>query len=485
MALFTLCFLINLNIYPQNALSDYYMMIAPLGTVKSMATSNFQLFALNDEYLLFMDKNNLRMEKAVYVDRGAELVGYDNFNTDLWIVYPDKIIRFSTATYNIREFPIDLAISRFAVDVSKLYIETTNIAEKYTLDKISGTLTKVNSVPGNLNWYKKLTEADMRQYSFLSPYYYTDDVQITQTPFEQYPITALYDDGMYLYVGTYRYGILKYNKISWQSEHIITGPLDAHIKRVRKTDDKTVLVSNSGISYYDAANRGWHYQRFKDVISDLISFDDILYVARSNSVLRTAGSLEFPTETFNRDILTLSKDSENIYVGTRSGAFMIIAGSGEAIPFGPATQAVYTIHTTADAVYIGGEIGMYKYDREDREWSTVLNFGIKDIVQVRDDMYSLGTNNQLIRYSLTADSTQGTADWSLLPYFNVHDIDTDDSVVYCATYAGAYYYEPATGSYRIIYNLPRVQYEYVHVIEDRLMAISGNLIYSLPLEYRD
>ncbi len=485
MTIVTLCFLINLNIFPQNAFSDNYSMIAPLGTVKSMATSNFQLFVLSDEYLIFMDKNGLRIENTVYVDAGAELVGYDNFNTDLWIVYRDKIIRFSTTTFNFREFPIDLAVAGFAVDASELYIETARTSEKYSLDKISGTLTKVNSVPSNLNWYKKLTEADMRQYPFLSPYYYTDDVQATQTPFEQYPITALYDDGMYLYVGTQRYGILKYNKVSWQSERIITGPLDTHIKRVRKIDGKAVLVSNSGISYYDTADSKWSYQRFRDVINDLVSFRDRLYFARSNTILYATGSLEFPTETFDRDILTLSKDSENIYVGTRSGAFMIIAGSGEAIPFGPARQAVYAIHTTADAIYVGGEIGMYKYDRDNREWSTVLGFGIKDIVQVRSDMYSLGTNNQLIQYSPAADSIEGTTDWSLLPYFNVYDIDTDDSVVYCATHAGAYYYDPTTGSYRIINNLPRVQYQYLHVIDDRLMAISGNLIYSLPLEYRD
>jgi hypothetical protein len=48
-----------------------------------------------------------------------------------------------------------------------------------------------------------------------------------------------------------------------------------------------------------------------------------------------------------------------------------------------------------------------------------------------------------------------------------------------------YYYEPDGKHYRIIYNLPRIKYEHVHVIDDRLMAISDNVIYLLPLEYRD
>lgn len=483
---FILCFLINANILPQNALWDRYRMLAPLGTVKSLAVSSQNIFALNDDYLLFINKHNLQIEQTIYIDRGATMIGYDNYNTDLWIVCRDNILRFSTTSFNIREFPVHFSVNRFAIDVNNLYIETVGTLERYSLDKVIGTLTRINSFPQNLQWYRTISESDIRQYSFLTPYYYSDDIEISQTPFEQYPITALYDDGMYLYVGTHRYGILKYNKVSWQRQRIIPGPLDSDIKAVRKADGKILFVSGTGVSYYSTDTDTWRYQRFRDAIADVISYNNELYIAQRNRVLRTSGSLEFPTETFSDDVLTLQTDSKNIYIGTRSGAFRIIEGSGDAILFGPSRGAVYALLPTSYAVYVGGEFGLYKYEKESGVWSTVLSFGTKDIVQVRDDIFTLGTNNQIMRFpGPIADSIPDSTGWELLPYFNIYDIDADDTVIYCATYSGVYYYEPGSGNYRIIYNLPRIPYERVYVIDDQLMAVSDNVIFMLPLEYRD
>lgn len=477
-----ICLLINSNIYPQNALMDRYTVLAPLGTVKSLATSNQSIFALNDDYLLIIDKNSMELENTVYIDEEVEMIGYDRYNTDLWFVCSDKIIRFSTTSFVMREFQIHFPVGRFAVDMNNLYIETARSSEKYSLDKVIGTLTKINSFPQNLVWYTRISDTELRQYPFLSPYYYSDDIGISQMPFDQYPITALYDDGMYLYVGTHRYGILKYNKVSWQKERIITGPLDADIRTIRKSDSEILFISRSGISYFSGNSRSWRYQRFRDPITDAISYNDEVYVAQRNRVVRTEGTMEFPTETFDREILTLRTDSRDIYVGTNRGAFRITEGSGDATFFGPTDGAVYAIHPKPQAVYLGGEFGFYKYDKESNEWFTLLNFGTKDIVEAQENIYTLGTNNQIIRFpsTMTDSST-----WELLPYFNIYDIDTDGTVVYCATYSGVYYYEADGKHYRIIYNLPRINYEHVNVIDDRLMAISDNVIYLLPLEYRD
>jgi hypothetical protein len=481
-----LCFFTQINIYPQNAAWDRYTMIAPLGRVKSIAVSNLQVFALSDDYLLFIDKNNFRLENTLYLNRIAELVGYDNYTADLWLVCRDNIIRLVTTTYNVREFPIQFPISRFAIDVEYLYFENAERGQKYALDKITGVLSAISSFPKNLIWYKKISEGDIIQYPFLSPYYYSDDIQTSQIPFHQYPITAIYDDGMNLYVGTDHFGILKYNKISWQSQRIVNGPLDSDVTRVRKIDDKIILISNSGISYFTPETGSWAYQRSRDVVVDLVYYSNHIYVARRNRVFRTAGTMEFPIGTFNKNVLSLARDEKNIYVGTHSGAFRIIEGTGEPLLFVPATQAVNIIYPTSQAIYVGGDLGMYKYDRDAEVWSTLLNFGTKDIVEIAGDIYSLGTNNQIILHPGAAkDSTATDTNWVLLPYFNIYDIDTDGTALYCATYSGVYYYEPMSASYRIIYNLPRINYEHVFVVDDRLFALSKNLIYSLPLEYRD
>jgi hypothetical protein len=486
MASIVICLLTQLNIYPQNAAWDHYSMMAPLGRVKSIASSNLQIFALSDDYLLFIDKNNFRLENAIYVNRSMELVGYDNYTTDLWIVCRDNIIRLMTTSYNVREFPIQFTISRFSIGVDYVYFESVKTGQKYALDKITGALSTITSYPGNLTWYKRMSSGDVTQYPFLSPYYYSDDIQVSQTPFQRYAITAIYDDGMNLYVGTDGYGILKYNKISWQSQRIINGPLDSRVIGVRRVDDRIVLISNSGISYFTPETRNWDYRRFKDMVVDLVYYNGDIYVAQRNRVLRTTGMMEFAVGTFNKDILSLAHDERNIYIGTRSGAYRIIEGTGEPLLFGPSTYAVNIIYPTSHAVYVGGELGMYEYDRTTDEWSTVLNFGTKDIVEIAGDIYSLGTNNQIIRHpSTAADTTVTDTAWILLPYFNVYDIDTDGTVLYCATYSGIYYYEPTSASYRVIYNLPRINYEHVFVVDDRLLALSKDLVYSLPLEYRD
>jgi ligand-binding sensor domain-containing protein len=199
-----------------------------------------------------------------------------------------------------------------------------------------------------------------------------------------------------------------------------------------------------------------------------------------------SGTLEFPVGDFNTNVLTLSSDSQNIYVGTQSGLFVINKQNSQILPFGPDQYAVYYVYPTDEAIYVGGEFSLYKYARNRAEWTTVSNFGIKDIVGIEGNIYALGTNNQIMQFeSPTGDSSVPDTSWILLPYFNIYDIETDNRVLYCATYSGMYYYDPAASTYNVIYNLPRISYDYVFVVDENILAVSKNSMYLLPLEYRD
>ena len=481
-----LFFLLQVNIHPQNAAWDRYTIIPPLGRIESIAASDFNVFAVSGQYLLFINKLNYTFEKSVLFDCQLTLVGYDNYTNDLWVVCPQQIIRFNILSYTIRAFPIPEYIQRFAVDIQNVYLENPKTGQKFALDKITGTLTSVGNFPSNLKWFRKTSESDIRQYPFLNPYYYYDEPQVSQVPFQRYSITALFDDGMYLYVGTDRYGMLKYNKTSWEKQRIIYGPIDPYIKTVKKYDNNVYFLSASGISYFQEDARAWQYLRLDRAAADLAAVGNDILIARDNRILRTSGTLEFPIGDFTNDVLALSSDSQYIYAATRSGLFKIIRGTSNEIPFGPNRYAVYYVYPTVDAVYAGGEFALYKYDRGADQWTTVFDFGVKDIVGLKGNIYALGTNNQIMRAphapndSLTADSN-----WVLLPYFNIYDIDADNEVLYCATYAGIYYYEPETSLYKVIYNLPRIYYDYVFVIDKALIAVAKEAIYSLPLEYRD
>lgn len=483
---FLLCFLVHTTIYPQNAVWDHYTIIPPLGTVKSIAASNLHVYAISDNYLLFINKQNFTFEKSVYFNCEPRLVGYDRYTNDLWIVCRDTIIRFTTTTYTLRKHPITFRVYRFAIDASNLYVETTVTAEKYAINKTTGAISRVNTFPKDLYWYKRTTATDIRKHPFLNPYYYYDDANMSQLPFQQYPITALYDDGMYLYVGTDHYGILRYHTISWQSQRIVHGPLDGFINRVRRDGETIYFLSTSGLSYFIRDAKNWQYLRLDDMATDFVVFNSDLFLATRNQVMRTTGVLEFPFSDMRTDILSLGTDAISMYIGTRSGSFRIFKGSNDVLQFGPDRYAVYSIYPTEEAVYFGGEFALYKFEKSNAEWSTVLNFGIKKIVGMHAGIYALGTNNQIIQYRPAgSDTLDADTSWTLLPYFNIYDVDAGDEVVYCATYSGIYYYDPSTMQYKVIYNLPRIKYDYVFVVEDNILAITEGTIYALPVEHRD
>ena len=87
------------------------------------------------------------------------------------------------------------------IGIDYLYLDT---GRKYSFNKRTGEINLIKFFPENLKWYKKTTEDDINNYPFLTPYYYYDKPEESQSPFQKYGITAVYDDGMYLYVGTER-----------------------------------------------------------------------------------------------------------------------------------------------------------------------------------------------------------------------------------------------------------------------------------------
>ncbi|UCG92869.1 MAG: hypothetical protein JSV97_03950 [candidate division WOR-3 bacterium] len=471
------------NITPQNVFWDHYTLIPPLGEIKSIVASPFSLFAISDNYLLFLNKQPLSLEKTIYFDRAIELLGYDKWYDDLWITQNSTIIRLTIVSYSIREYEIPAGVDKIGISQDYVYLVSS---KSYSLDKRTGDIAIVNAFPNDVMWYRKTRGSDLRDYTFLSPYYYYDEPKESQTPFYQFPITALYDDGMYLYVGTRQFGILQYNKVSWQKQRLIYGPVDSRIEKIRKLNNTVYFISPSGISYFASGGRQWRYHRFAREVADILPLKNYFVMSFENRLSRFDGGMVFSISNFPTDVISLSQDEENLYVGTKTGLFKIIKETDIPLPFGPDRYAVHAIYPTENAVYVGDDFAFYSYDRGEDSWLKVLNFGIKDIVELKNDLYLLGVNNQLIKYRTSeGDAIGADSNWILLPYFNVYDIDSDGEVLYCASYAGIYYYEPETELYKVIYNLPRIRYDYIFVMDDTLVTLSNGVIYSLPLEYRD
>lgn len=468
---------------PENAFLDRYTLIPPLGIVKSIDTSLRSVFAINDNYLLVFEKQRFELEKTVRFEKNIHLVGYDPYFDDVWVLTENSLIRLNALTFSAQEFPLSTTVSAFGIGQDALFLD--GVAD-YRLDKRTGSLQKVFEFPGNLTWRRRTTSAEFRQYPFLTPYYYYDDPGETQQPFSEFSITTLHSDGIDLYVGTDRYGILKYNTISWNKERFVYGPLNSRIYRVRKFEDMVYFISAQGISVYPQDTRNWRYQRFAQRITDMLPLGNTFLFSVGNRLSEMESGVMLTVGNTTADILALSADESHIYIGTRSGLLRMEKGSRTPLSFGPDRYAVYSVYATDEKLYAGDEFALYAYDRLTHTWAEIVPLGIKDIIELKGDLYLLGLNNQLMRYPLSHDMTaQDTVDWFLLPYFNVYDIDTDDDVLYCASFAGVYAYEPETEFYTMIHDLPSLRYDYVFVVDSTIVAVSQDNLYAIPVEYRN
>jgi len=461
---------------------EKFTIIPPIGQVKTIATTPLLVCVISDYHLILFDKFDLHIDKTFVFEEEPLIVGYDQYSSDLWIATSSHVVRITLSSYSIREYQGIDGVTRIGIDEEYVYLDGI---EDRGLNKRTGMLEVVQGFPGTASWYRKSTSSDIKKHSFLTPYFYSDDNNSTDSPFARHPITAVHEDGMDLYVGTDGYGILKYNTVSLNKQRVIYGPLDLEIHQVREFSTDIYFISALGVSRYTPDSRSWEYYRMSFPARDILVKNNSFMIGIDNRLSSWNGGVMITMSTSTNDIITLADDDSCLYIGTRSGMYKMYENTHDMIGFGPDRFSVNAIHVDPDHIFAGGEYALYEYDRTGQKWSKLLPFGIKDITQIDNKLYLLSTNNQLLHYTISDPVIEADTQWVLLPYFNIYDIAVDQDVVYCASYAGVHYYEPETGLYKVIYNLPRVRYDHVYIADDHIMAVADNALYSLPTKYRD
>lgn len=461
---------------------SYYQIIPPLGRIKSIAATPFDMIAVNDDYLLIYSRNPFRMKSCYSFDQSIDLVGFDEQHNDIWISGLRKMLRFNAHSSVLYEYPINEDIGRFGISEDFIYVDGLT---DYSIEKRTGMVRTVSTFPGAIKWFQKTSADDIMKYSWLSPFTYYDDMFNSQIPNHGYPITAIADGGMEIFVGTDRYGLLKYNSINWQKERSIFGPLGVNLHQVSRFGDKIYFVSAAGISILSPGAEDWQYLRTRSEPTGFQIYKNIPVFGLQTSLYSFENGVSLALSSSPDDIITLNADNDNLFIGTTQGMYVLAKISDKLEDFGPSKYPVYTVYPDFDRILVGGEFGLYSYNRNDSSWIQAFPFGVKDIVKLKDEYYLLGVNNQLLRYKpYTADTIIDT-NWIMLPYFNIYDIDADSEVVYCASYAGMYYFEPQSELFKVIYNLPRIKYDHVFVINQDILVVSSKGIFKLPGKYRD
>jgi len=484
--LFFFCFnLYAVEIIPKNIFLDHYEIIPPLGRVKSISTSLNKIFAISDNYLLIFDKNTLELLRATHFNQEVTLVAYDPFYDELWIPSMNSILRYNINLGSIREYQFNSYVMGIGLTQDKVYILSE---KKYSLDRVSGKFGIVSEFPEDTIWHRVFDKKLLNNYRFLAPFFYQDDLNETNEPSHQYEITALYNDGIYLYVGTNKYGILRYNTISLKKDRIIYGPLTTYNLKLKKFGSKYYFISDAGISSLSVVDRNeWGYFRLSKKSGDFLFIGNEYIISFGSQLTRVSGVVSTPIAQFQHSILTLNFDETNIYIGTDNGMYKILKETREPIEFGPDRYPVYVIYPTDEQLFVGGEFATYRFDRKLNQWFQIIPWGTKDICEVKSCFYFLTNNNQLVKYKPFEDSiiTENEKIAIVLPYFNIYDIDSDGKTLYCATGSGINYLDPETELYNPIYNLPRIKYNYVAIVEEDIIAVSDDCIYRLPIKYRD
>jgi len=477
------CFLYALQVDPQNINLERYDVIPPLGRVTSITASVLNLYAISGNYLLIFERSGLKLTRTVFFDPPPGLAAYDPAD-ELWLTNGNGLVRYNLVLGSVREYPFTGFISALACGSDNIYLQS---ARKFALEKTTGKFHEVAAFPGGLKWISVLTEDELRRHPYLIPYYYRDDLTVTQSPETRFSITALCDDGLDLYVGTDGYGLLKYNTVSGQKERLIFGPLDLNFRRqARKSGEWLYFITDAGVSRLNPKTGKWDYRRLNVTINDLFIADSSWIITGGNAISYLSGTMVFPIDDFKSAVLTAATDARYFYVGTGTGMFRIERGTNEALAFGPEKQPVLAIAPVGDETYVGTEFALFRYRLNADRWDRIFPRGVKKIVALGPDMFFLSLDNQLIKFRPAADDTRiDDSTWVLLPYFNIYDIETDNSVLYCASYNGLNYYEPGTSLYKPIYNLPRQKYNSILVADPYLFAVADRLIYRLPILSRD
>jgi len=475
-------FLYGLQVDPQNINMERYDVIPPLGRVTSIASSVLNVFALNDNYLLILARPALKLVRTVYFNPAPSLVAYDQAD-ELWLTTSEGLVRYNLTLGSFREYPFTGSISAIASGLDNVYFRS---GRNYALEKTTGKFREVSAFPDGLKWSAVLTEDEIRRFPYLIPYYFQDDLTSTRSAETRFPITALREDGLDLFVGTGGYGLLKYNTVSGQKERVIYGPLDLNFRRVRKMGDWFYFLTGTGVSRLDPKTGAWDYRRLNMTLSDLFISDSNWIVTGGNTISYISGTAVFPMDEFSSVILSAASSPQYFYVGTGNGMYRIERGTSEALTFGPEKQPVLAIAPVGDITYVGTDLSLFRYWTSADKWERIFPRGVKKILPLGSQLFFLSLDNQLIVFKPGAgDTLIGDSSWVLLPYFNIYDIESDSVVLYCAGYNGLSYYEPGTALLKPIYNLPRQKFNSVLITDQYIFAVADRLIYRLPVANRE
>ncbi len=450
------------------SVKTHYLEIPPMGRITSIAASPNQILLINSEYLVFLSKRE--NFKFVYSYRPPEtptIVGYDLEWGDFWVMTKKNIFRINEYSYSIRNFNIEStsAITSLAIGPGYLYWYDKAIPVRF--NKRNGKIERPVIIPAEVTWFKLLSTKQLRKFPFLAPYYFQDE------KFNQYPISALLEDGFDLLVGSDGFGLYKFNKFTWEKEHIAFAPFTPYVRELLKESDGLYFVGDNSVTYYDYLKNSYEYTRFDNRIDAFIPLQNKFIVSSANRLLSIEANFVYPLGEPVQKVTDFSPDGTSILYATDDGIFQLNTETNTIYPLGLTNTMVNKILPDSDFIYAATEKGLFKFDRATKKWERLIAFPFIDLLKYQDRHFLISSTHQL--YELVDDSL------NILPYMNIFCFECDSQYLYLGTILGLAIYDPQRKLYRHAHFVPKEKIISMAILRETVWLLTERSIITVAL----
>ncbi len=370
--------------------------------IRSITSSPLNEYITVPEGIFVLDKFSNNIERTITSADGIsfpiKLTAYDAEMGALWILseYGNRITRYFPHTNIKAEAKLPFQTNSIGIADKYIFFDSAG-AKTYKIDKRTLGLSVAKKLPKTITWYGERGLTKLRDYSFLTPYFYYDDY------FNRYEITCFFQETNKLWVGTNGYGIFVYDPFSTR--------LLRHNQFGLKNISKRIWATNEGLWFLTADFPPVLIQ-YKPEIEEWTYFDTRPgFLSAYNSDLI---SFMFLDLIYHEEITDIIQDGKIYWISTDQSLYFYDKQTSLMerilLPDGRRLSNANTLFVYGNQLLIGTDNGLLLYNKTKKKLSQIkdpnqeLDWGVFDIVQGKDRLY-FATYGGVISLKVSANQT--------------------------------------------------------------------------------
>lgn len=379
----TLCLALNICGYFYNPADWLHFPVT--SEIRSITSGPSNEYITVSEGIFVLDKFTNNIERTIISSDGIsfpiKLTAYDAEMGILWILseYGDRLTEYYPHT-NIK-YEVNLPFRTNSLGVADKYIYFDFGGSKiFRMDKRTLSFSVAKKLPKTIIWYGERSLTKLRNYSFLTPYFYYDDY------FNRYEITCIFQEPNKLWVGTNGYGALIYQLSSTRLLQHIQFGLKNISKRIWKTNEGLWFLTEDfppTLIRYNPETEEWKYFDTRPGFLSAYSSDLI--------------SFKFFDLMYHEEIMDLIQDNKSFWISTDRSLYFYDTHKSILenilLPDGRRLNNINTLFLYSNQLLIGTDNGLLIYNKMIKRFLQIkdpnqeLNWGVFDIVQGKDRLY--------------------------------------------------------------------------------------------------